>query len=115
MATTATGEVKERALSLPLFRTITITDQCPDPQGRVEVTPEAGRIVFKNMDPLEYRIRLYEPGTDPDAGGGIDLLLPANGFLSVIIRKNDQFKYSVMPANSEMAAATGKGGGPITN
>ena len=112
---TAAIETKETVLPLPLFRTITITDQCPDPQGRVEVTPEAGRIVFKNMDPLEYRIRLYEPGTDPDAGGGIDLLLPANGLLSVIIKKDDEFNYSVMPTNSVLAASTGKGGGPITN
>jgi hypothetical protein len=71
---------------LPLFRTITITNQEPSPNGRVEVTPDAGRIIFQNNDPLEYRIRLYKPNTDPDAGG-IDLLLPANGFLSVIIRR----------------------------
>jgi len=113
MATTATTEAKTRAL--PRFRTITITDQCPDPPGRVEVTPEAGRIVFQNKDPLEYRIRLYKPGTDPDAGGGIDLLLPANGLLSVIIREKDEFNYSVMPTNSVNAAMTGKGGGPVTN
>jgi hypothetical protein len=63
---------------------------------------------------LEYRIRLYK-GTDPDAPGSIDLLLPANGLLSVIIKKNDEFNYSVMPTNSVLAASTGKGGGPITN
>jgi hypothetical protein len=54
-----------------------------------------------------------KPGTDPDAGG-IDLLLPANELLSVIIRKNDEFNYSVMPTNS-VSTMTGKGGGPITN
>ena len=113
MGTSATIEAKQR--TLPLFSTITITNQTPDPPGRVEVTPDAGRIVFQNKDPLEYRIRLHKPDTDPDAGGGIDLLLPANGFLSVIIRKNDAFSYSVMPTNSENAAMTGKGGGPVTN
>ena len=110
---TAAIETKESVLPLPLFRTITIIEQTPDPPGRVEVTPNAGRIVFQNKDPLEYRIRLYKPGTDPDVDG-IDLLLPANGFLSVIIRKNDEFQYSVMETSSTLAS-TGKGGGPITN
>ena len=110
MATKAAIETTE----FPLFRTITITNQYPSPNGRVEVTPEAGRIIFQNNDPLEYRIRLYK-GTDPDAPGSIDLLLPANGLLSVIIKKNDEFNYSVMPSNSVQAASTGKGGGPITN
>jgi hypothetical protein len=113
MATTAAIEKKEGVFPLPLFRTITITNQEPSPNGRVEVTPDAGRIIFQNNDPLEYRIRLYKPNTDPDAGG-IDLLLPANGFLSVIIRKDDEFSYSVMATNS-ILAGTGKGGGPITN
>ncbi len=113
MATRAAIETKETVL--PLFRTITITDQTPSPSGRVEVTPNAGRIIFQNNDPLEYRIRIYKPGTDPDAPGGIDLLLPANGLLSVIIKQNDEFNYSVMPTNSVLAASTGKGGGPITN
>jgi len=112
MATTAAIETKETVL--PLFRTITITEQTPSPSGRVEVTPDAGRIIFQNNDPLEYRIRLFK-GTDPDAPGAIDLLLPANGLLSVIIKKNDEFNYSVMPTNSVLAASTGKGGGPITN
>jgi len=110
MATKAAIETTE----FPLFRTITITNQYPSPNGRVEVTPEAGRIIFQNNDPLEYRIRLYK-GTDPDTPGSIDLLLPANGLLSVIIKKNDEFNYSVMPTNSVLAASTGKGGGPITN
>jgi hypothetical protein len=114
MATTAATEAKATATVLPLFRRIIITDQTPSPADRVEVNPNAGRIVFENKDPLEYRIRLYKPDTDPDAGGGIDLLLPANGFLSVIIRPNDEFMYSVM-ATSSVLASTGKGGGPITN
>jgi len=114
MATPATIEAKKRALALPQFRTITITNQEPSPSDRVEVTPEAGRIVFQNNDPLEYRIRLYKPDADPDGAGSIDLLLPANGLLSVIIRENDEFKYSVMTTNNVLAS-TGKGGGPITN
>jgi len=113
MATTAAIETKETVYPLPLFRTITITNQDPSPNGRVEVTPNAGRIIFQNNDPLEYRIRLYKPNTDPNADG-IDLLLPANGLLSVIIRKDDEFNYSVMATNT-MLAADGRGGGPITN
>jgi hypothetical protein len=112
MATTAAIETKETVL--PLFRTITITEQTPSPSGRVEVTPDAGRIIFQNNDPLEYRIRLFKAPTRTPPGG-IDLLLPANGLLSVIIKKNDEFNYSVMPTNSVLAASTGKGGGPITN
>ena len=110
----ATAAIETKQAALPLFKTITIIEQTPDPSGRVEVTPNAGRIVFQNKDPLEYRIRLYK-GLDPDAPGSIDLLLPANGLLSVIIKKDDEFNYSVMPTDSVLAASTGKGGGPITN
>ena len=111
----AKGQSAFETGTLALFKTIKIIDGYPQPSGRLEVTPDAGRIVFQNNDPLEYRIRLYKPDTDPDSAGAIDLLLPANGFLSVIIRKNDAFMYSVMPTNSENAAMTGKGGGPVTN
>jgi hypothetical protein len=110
MGTSATTEAK----ALPQFSTITITDQTPEPHGKVEVTPNAGRILFQNNDPVEYRIRFYKPDADPNAGGSIDLLLPAKGFLTLLIRKDDAFSYSVMAPHSENAM-TGKGGGPATN
>jgi hypothetical protein len=110
MDTAATTEARE----LPQFATITINDQTPTPRGKVEVTPNAGRILFQNNDPVEYRIRFYKPETDPNAGGSIDLLLPAKGFLTLLIRKDDAFSYFVMDPHAENAM-TGKGGGPGTN
>jgi len=110
MGTRATIEAKE----LPQFATITITNQTPEPRGKVEVTPNAGRILFQNNDPVEYRIRFYKPDADPNAGGSIDLLLPARGSVTLLIRKDDAFSYSVMDPHSENAM-TGKGGGPGTN
>lgn len=104
---------KEMIDTLPQFAVVAIRNQALYPDGKVEVTPNAGRIVFRNEDPIEYRIRFYKPDTDPNADG-IDLLLPAGGSLSLIIRKDDAFMYSVMNINSENAM-TGKGGGPGQN
>ena len=100
--------------ALPLFRTIVVANQYPNPNGKVEVSPNAGRVVFYNQDPIEYRIRFYRPGEDPDSGAGMDLLLPANGYLNVVIRPNDVFNYFIM-ASGSVSTSTGKGGGPITN
>lgn len=105
--------------ALRQFSIITITNQEPSPSGQVEVTPNSGRIVFQNHDPIEYRIRFFSPGfydstgQDPNVGG-IDLLIPANGSLSLIIKKDEAFSYSIMNMQSENAR-TGKGGGPGTN
>ena len=104
---------------LPQFDVVHITNQTPNPPGKVEVTPNAGRIVFQNHDPIEYRIRFFppgfydNPGQDPNVGG-IDLLIPAKGSLSLVIKKNEAFSYSIMNMQSENAM-TGKGGGPGTN
>src|SRR6202163_5009425 len=107
MGTPATTAAKP----LPQFSTITITDQTPEPHGKVEVAPNPVRIPFENNDPVEYRIRFYKPDADPNAGGSVDLLLPAKEFLTLLIRKDDAFSYSVMDPHSENAM-TGKDGGP---
>src|SRR5262245_47073035 len=104
--------------SLPQFAVIKIQNQIPDPPGVVEVTPSSGQIFFQNLDPIPYRIRFfaenfYDDGTDPNTGG-IDLLLPANGSLSLIIKKDESFSYSIMNMQS-MNALTGQGGGPGKN
>src|SRR5262245_1191467 len=115
----AAKQALEQPELLPQFAIISIRNQTPDPPGKVEVTPEGGRIVFQNHDPIEYRIRFFPPGFyddnshDPNTGG-VDLLIPANGSLSLIIRKNDAFSYSIMNLRSENVM-TGKGGGPGTN
>jgi hypothetical protein len=107
MGTSATIEAKER--ELPQFVVVNVTDQTPHPDGIVEVTPRSGRVSFVNHDPIEYRIRFYQPKTDPNAGG-IDLLLPALGSLTQLIRKDQAFSYSIMQVHVE-DAMTGKGGG----
>ena len=96
---------------LPESATIKIYDQVPDPCGEVEVTPKGGRVHFENQDAKEYRLRLYKPGTDPLKG--IDILLPANGRVTVIIKRYDEYQYSVVDVIDEISS--GKGGGPIRN
>jgi hypothetical protein len=107
---TATTEAKE--MSLPQWAKITIREQTPQPPGKVEVTPRAGRILFQNEDPVEYRIRFWK--LNEDANQGIDLLVPALGHITLIIKREDAFNYSVMHTDSE-SVMTGKGGGPATN
>ena len=124
MPGTGTTEAKDprqlEPASLPQFAVITVRNQIPDPRGQVEVTPNIGHIVFQNLDPIQYRIRFFPPGFyDPDAGrnpntGGTDLLLPANGSLTLIIKQGDEFNYSIMNMQS-MNALTGQGGGPGKN
>ena len=108
MATTGTTEAKEAAL--PQWRTITISQRQPDPPGTVEVSPKAGRVLFQNQDPVEYRIRLWKLGTDPNLG--IDILLPATGNVIVVIKQDDEFSYSVMDVSSLDRTSTN---GPIKN
>ena len=109
MATT--GARKARQV-LPKSATITIQHQAPRPNGMVEVSPEGGRIHFENKDKEDYRLRLRKPKSDPAAG--IDLFLPAGGRITILIKKNDEFDYSVM-ATDVVLAANGHGGGPIKN
>src|SRR5262245_16005463 len=98
---TAVKKALEEVEQLPQFAVIEIRLQSPNPPGRVEVTPNSGRIVFQNHDPIEYRLRFFPPGfyeipgQDPNRGG-IDLLVPANGSLTLIIKKDEAFSYSIM-------------------
>jgi len=109
MATTAAAKAKQTAL--PKSATITIRDQHPNPSGEVEVTPDGGKVHFDNKDKKEYRIRLWKPKTEPSSG--IDILLPAAGRVTVAIKKNDVFEYSVVHLSGNVE--TGQGGGPIKN
>lgn len=110
MATTGAARAKETIL--PRSATITIRDQKPRPPGEVEVTPDGGRIHFHNKDEKEHRIRFWKVGTSSDEG--IDILLPAKSRLTVMIKKKDEFHFSVMHIAGGNAA-NGIGGGPIRN
>jgi len=110
MAMSAAKETTES--SLPKSATITIKNQYPEPCGELEVTPDGGRIIFENKDEQEYRVRFWKPKTDSAAG--LDILLPAQGTFTVVIKKNDEFEYSVMDLGDEQALS-GNGGGPIKN
>ena len=48
----------------------------------LEFTPDNAEVY---NDPVEYRIRFYKPDTELNAAG-IDLLLPANEFLTLLTR-----------------------------
>jgi hypothetical protein len=105
--TTAAVEARQ----LPESATITIRDQKPYPSDEVEVTPKGGRVHFENQDDKEYRLRIYKPKTK--ALEGIDILLPAKGTVTVIIKKLDVFMYSVVDLIDELSS--GNGGGPFRN
>lgn len=111
MAMSAAKRAKEP--TLPKSATITIENGNPHPHGKVEVTPDAGRIHFHNKDKKEYRLRVWRLKTD-SAAQGLDVLIPPGGRFTVLIRKDDQFEYSIMDIHTT-EAMNGHGGGPITN
>jgi hypothetical protein len=108
VATTGAARAKEK--KLPRSATITIRNQTPKPQGEVEVTPENGRIHFKNLDKKSYRLRFFREKTD--FSNGIDILLPASGTLTVLIKGQDEWRYLLFSVG---IALNGVGGGPIRN
>jgi hypothetical protein len=109
MASPAVAKAKVK--SLPKSATIKIIDQAPVPSGEVEVMPDVGRVHFKNEDSKEYKIRLWRIGTEPHFG--IELVLAPNGTITIAIRKDDEFSYTIMTKNGIME--NGRGGGPIKN
>jgi hypothetical protein len=112
VATTGAATAKEK--TLPRSATITIRDQAAKPSGKVEVAPWTGRVHFANKDKKDYRLRFWRPGTDPLAG--IDLLLPAKGSVTVMIKRRDEFHYGVFNVRAKGEEAfSGRGGGPIVN
>ena len=109
-----TGTTKAEESSLPESATITIRERQPDPRGEVEVTPKGGRIHFQNQDAAEYALRFWKTGMEQTSG--IDILLPAGGCVTVAIKKDDEFAYSVNVIGADGSiVANGRGGGPIKN
>jgi hypothetical protein len=110
VATTAAVRAKEARL--PGSATITIRDQKPNPSDEVEVAPEVGKIHFVNKDKKEYRLRLWKPNTEPNEG--IDILLPASGRATLVMKRGDEYFYSVLGLKGG-DVYNGQGGGPIRN
>jgi hypothetical protein len=110
VATTGTARAQEKAL--PRSATIKIRNQEPHPSGKVEVAPWTGRVHFVNQEKKEYRIRFYKPDTEPLEG--IDILLPARGRVTVMIKQGDEFLYGILRSPIDRVVL-GKGGGPIVN
>jgi hypothetical protein len=100
----------KKRIGLPKSATITISHGKPVPSDEVEVTPDAGRIHFKSKDKADHRLRLWRKGTNPNKG--IDILLPAGGRTTVIIRRYDEFNYDVLSIKNLIINATY---GPIKN
>jgi hypothetical protein len=109
VATTGAAKAKESAL--PRSATITIRKQVPNPYGKVEVEPWLGKVHFVNKDKQDYRLRFWRGDTDPFTG--IDILIPAGGRITVLIKEGDEFHYGVV--NIVDRVATGRGPGPIVN
>jgi hypothetical protein len=113
-----TGAVRARQVKLPRSATITVRKQQPSPDCEVEVEPGLGRIHFKNKDEREYRLRFQKS----EADAGIDVVLPARGTVTLAIKKEDQFHYSVIDSKGGESNPFVKGpgadpfiGGPIRN
>lgn len=109
MANTGTEEAKET--TLPRSATIIVRDHEPNPYGRVEVAPWIGSVNFVNEDKTDYRLRFWRADAEPFTG--IDILIPAGGRVTVLIKKNDEFFYGVIDVGDRVA--TGRGPGPIVN
>ena len=110
MAMSAAKRAKQSAL--PKSAVIIIKNQLPEPCGEIEVTPHGGRIIFENKDKKDHRLRFHS--AKGGSGSSIDLLLPALGRTTVLIKKDDEFMYTVMNLDGE-EVMTGHGGGPIKN
>jgi len=107
-----TGAARAKQVTLARSATITIRDQEPKPNGKVEVAPWTGRVRFANKDKRDYRLRLWKP--DTESLSGIDILLPAQASVTVMIKTGDEFFYGVFHVKGG-EAELGKGGGPIVN
>lgn len=105
-----TGAARAEQKKLPRSATITIHAQAPKPKGVVEVTPNNGRVNFKNLDKKDYRLRFSKE--ESQFSSGIDFLLPAKGTLTVVIKEHDEWLYKVFVYPELM---NGVGGGPIKN
>jgi hypothetical protein len=66
---------------------------------------------FENQDDKEYRLRLWKRDTKPFAG--IDILLPARGRVTIVIKRDDEFLFAIVDIIDEVSV--GQGGGPIRN
>jgi hypothetical protein len=108
----ATSAAKRAKSALPKSATIVIKNQQPSPSGEVEVTPHGGRIIFENKDKKDHRLRLHSCHGGSELS--IDLLLPALGRTTILIKKDDEFMYNVMSLDGE-EVMSGNGGGPIKN
>jgi len=107
-----TGAAKAKQVIAARSATITIRDQVPKPDGKVEVAPWTGRVHFANKDKRDYRLRFWKSNTEPLAG--IDILLPAKARVTVMIKRGDEFHFGVFHTKGD-EASLGKGGGPIIN
>jgi hypothetical protein len=107
----STAAAKAQIKNLPRSATIKIRDQRAVPSGEIEVMPDVGRVHIRNEDNKDYRIRLWRAGSDRNLG--IELVLAPHGIITLLIRKDDVFEYSVM--NKLGIMDNGNGGGPIRN
>jgi hypothetical protein len=111
VATTGAARAKEN--ELPRSATITVRNGTPKPLGEVEVAPDIGRVHFKNKDKKGYRLRFSRENTEFSTG--IDVLLPAKGTVTVMIKRHDVWHYRVCSLFNFGDALNGVGGGPIRN
>jgi hypothetical protein len=85
--------------------TVTIADRKCSPWTLLRVEAK-GRLHFANHDDTDYRLHLSQSETSPD---GVDVLLPANGSVTLIIDGDQDAYYTLtnLDGSGEM------GGGPI--
>jgi hypothetical protein len=97
--------------ALPRAASVIIEGQQAIPEGEVDVTPDGGRVIFLNEDNFDYRLRLFKPETEPTEG--IDVLVPAKGRMTVLIKENDAFMYKILNLDGSEVMIGARG--PIKN
>jgi hypothetical protein len=106
MATTGLAQLRESAK-------VRIVKGEPHPHGEVEVAPDFGRVHFQNEDEKEYVLRFWHPESAEKTG--IDIVLRSLETITIAIKKDDEFLYSVIGIGiGGDRVATGPGG-PIKN
>ena len=107
MPTTGAARAKEK--TLPPTATITVVNKQCDPSGGVDIAAN-GRVHFDNKDAKEYRLHLSK--TKKTSSAGVDILLPANGGVMLVIKKNEVLWYVVDDSGSAASGAGPVRGGP---
>ncbi len=102
-----TGAAKAKQV-FPQTVTVTVADKKCSPWTPLQVTAN-GKVQFENKDGRDYRIRVSKTKAAAKTGG-VDILLPASGSVTLIMKKNEDAYYTMAEVGNGDVEI---GGGPI--